>query len=106
VFDRELHHLFDLLHLLVQAADHVERGVRHFLHLHERHERVHERREDEMERVAVVLQRDARAGGERVDVYVLRDVHDVFTLGVNLTFVAGDDEARRRERKRSERSDG
>ena len=34
-------HLFDLLDLLVQAADHLVGGVWHLLHHHEAHQGVH-----------------------------------------------------------------
>ena len=71
VLDRELHHLLDLLHLLVQAADHVERAVGNLLNLHQRDQGVHERREDHVKRVAVVLERDARPRRELRDVHVL-----------------------------------
>lgn len=41
VLDGQLDDLLDLSDLLLQAPDHVVRRVRHLLHLHQAHQRVH-----------------------------------------------------------------
>ena len=50
-------HLFDLLNLLIETADHLVGAVGHLLYHHQRHERVHLVREQLVQRIAVVPQR-------------------------------------------------
>mmetsp|Transcript_6575 Transcript_6575/g.14969 ORF Transcript_6575/g.14969 Transcript_6575/m.14969 type:complete len:200 (+) Transcript_6575:570-1169(+) len=83
VLNGKLDHLLDLLNLLVKSADHVVRAVGNFLHLHEADERIHLGRKQQVQRVAVVAQRDACRGNHLGDVNILVEVDDVLSLWVH-----------------------
>ena len=76
VFEAEFDHFFDLLDLLVEAADHVVRGVGHFLDHHEGDEGVDGGGEEGGEFVGVGEEGDSFAGGEFGDVYAFCHVDD------------------------------
>lgn len=93
VLDGQLHNLLDLLDLRVQPAHHVVGAVRHLLHLHEAHQRVHLARQQHVQRVAVVAQRHARGGLHGGDVDALVALNHVLAFGMHL-----------RARRRSDRT--
>lgn len=63
MLDGQLNHFFDLLDLLVQAANHLIGGVWHLLHHHEGHQGVHLVGQDLVQGVAVISQSHAAVRG-------------------------------------------
>merc|ERR1719220_3384143 len=84
MFHWQLNHLFNLLDLLVEAANHLVGGVRHLLHHHEAHQGVHLVWQNLVQGVAVIPQCHPAVGGDVIDVNVLVDIDDKLALRVNL----------------------
>merc|ERR1719370_2163477 len=76
MFNWQFNHLLNLLDLLVQAADHLIRGVWHLLHHHQAHQGVHLVWQNLVQGVAVVPQCHPAVGGDIINVNVLVDIYD------------------------------
>mmetsp|Transcript_41039 Transcript_41039/g.49326 ORF Transcript_41039/g.49326 Transcript_41039/m.49326 type:complete len:282 (+) Transcript_41039:382-1227(+) len=84
VLNRQFNHLLNLHHLLLQPPDHIVRAIRHRFHFHQTHQRIHFRRQDFVERVAIVPEGYSRVRFQEIDIDPLIEIDHVFAFGVDL----------------------